>query len=94
MTLQHLFFDVLRHALHPVIFSFFLVGMTFLSLDTWTWPIRSLKFLFLRYATTGWLLKAVARSLEVCRIGQCLFMMCWMGPSPQVSSPPETTTSH
>ena len=65
MILQDFFLDVLRHALQPVILCFFIAGTMFLSLDTCTCPIRSLRFLFLLYGTTGGLVKVGARSLEV-----------------------------
>ena len=76
---QHLFFVWLRQAEQPVNFGVLLVGMIFFPWETCTRPMRFRRFLLRRYATTGGLVNAVARSLEVWRMGQCLFMIFWMG---------------
>ena len=69
VCLQHRLFALERQALLPVIRGLFL-GITFLFRDRWTWPIRSRRFLFRRYAITGLFWNVFASSRLVCRMGQ------------------------
>ena len=78
ICLQHIFFVVVRHGLHPLILGSF-SGIIFFPRDKCICPSRFRRFLLRLKASTGWSVKEGAILSWVCSIPQCLLMILLIG---------------